>query len=131
MKKFNLEEALQGKPVVTRDGRKVGQLVHFKGIKEVYPVKAVLDGELEEYTAEGNYTTHDSGCNRADLFMESAKREGWVNLYNGPNPEYMYDFKTVPGVHIGTGTWNSEQAAIENADPDKTKIATVHIEWEE
>jgi hypothetical protein len=133
MKKFNIEEALAGKPVVTRDGRKVGQLAHFKGTSTDYPVYAVLDSELEVFTEDGRWTTQDP-ASRHDLFMESAKREGWVNIYDSPNSDFPHYTGNpgnggTAGKHSGETVWTTAEAAIKHAW--KGRIATVHIEWEE
>ena len=44
MKPFNLEAALRGEKVVTRDGREVTQLVKFKGTHKSQELFGVVDG---------------------------------------------------------------------------------------
>lgn len=67
MKKFNLQEALEGKSVVTRLGDSVSRLIDF-GTDEYFPIYGVVDGTVESWTKEGYYTKGtDSGH---DLFME-------------------------------------------------------------
>lgn len=84
MKKFNLEEALAGKPVITRDGKEATQLVLFKTVG-VYPLLCVADEELLSYTKEGNHVM--SGTESSyDLFMKPTKKSGWtavIRLANG------------------------------------------------
>lgn len=132
MKKFNLEEALQGKPVVTRDGRKVSQLVHFKDVYEEYSVYAVLAGELEKYTKEGKFLESASGPHSYDLFMESAKREGWVNIYDtglaGTNRVNL-QIGGITTVHSSECVYRTHDTAVAGAEAGL--IATVRIEWEE
>lgn len=79
MKPFNLQEALAGKPVVTRDGRKVTEIYHFKTGTSVYSVHACIDGCIREYTQRGTYYETGNGSD-FDLFMEEPVVEGWVNI---------------------------------------------------
>ena len=44
MKPFNLEAALRGEKVVTRDGREVTQLVKFKGVIPPQTLMGVVEG---------------------------------------------------------------------------------------
>ena len=53
MKPFNLQEALAGKPVVTRDGRKVEQLFYFDKAENEFKLRAVVDGSITAYTIMG------------------------------------------------------------------------------
>ena len=72
MKPFNLEQALKGKPVVTRDGRKVTDIIVDERDGR-YPIYAHVyeDGKLFEtltYTIKGEFW-FEGRENRADLFM--------------------------------------------------------------
>ena len=83
MKAFDLEKALAGEPVVTRDGKPVTYIHYFKtaygasifGIIDEYPQIFREDGAIASGFVHEN-----------DLFMAEkpkAKKEGWVNLsYN-------------------------------------------------
>ena len=88
MKPFNLEEALAGKPVVTRDGLKVTEIYHFKTGTSAYSVHACIDGRIKEYTQRGTYYEKLNGSD-FDLFMEEPIIEGWVNVYC-VNDNYIY-----------------------------------------
>lgn len=84
MKAFNLEQALAGKPVVTRDGQSVTQLVLFKNINSPYPLHGVRlygvgPGDVNAWSIEGKHYTIGSHSN--DLFMTPEKKEGWINIY--------------------------------------------------
>lgn len=81
MKPFNLEEALAGKPVVTRDGRKVTEIYHFKTASDEtkYVLYAVIEGAIHTYLLNGFYMSR--GINDTDLFMEERLIECWVSLY--------------------------------------------------
>lgn len=108
MKPFNLERALAGAPVVTRDGRKVEQLVCFLGIKEERCVYGVIDKCLYAFTMNGSL----SGCGKTDcdLFMAPKKRTVWINLYE----------ETAHSSRVGW-YYNSEAEANEspNTEPDR------------
>jgi hypothetical protein len=73
MKPFNLEQALKGKPVVTRDGRKVTD-VKIDSPGEIITAKLVLRGSGNEvtltFTIEGRYYG-DNTEDAKDLFMAS------------------------------------------------------------
>lgn len=79
---FDLQKALAGHPVVTRDGRKVIRIAHFPEAS-LYPVAALIDkqdGPLT-FTESGNRICclHD----HFDLFLEvkTVKRWGRVAKY--------------------------------------------------
>jgi hypothetical protein len=79
MKKFDLQKALAGEPVVTRTGLKIQQLNYFdfEGILE--PIVCKIEGieSIYHFYKDGKYFNnlmHDK-----DLFM--AGPEKWVNIY--------------------------------------------------
>lgn len=82
MKPFNLEKALAGAPVVTRDGREVTHLYLFpvEGLK--YPLYGVIWNErggksVTSFTRNGlEYA--ESEHNDSDLFMKTVKKVGYV-----------------------------------------------------
>jgi len=85
LKPFNLEEALAGKPVQTRDGGEVTQLTLFK-TNAIYPLLAVVDGIIKTYTDAGTLTVKTPSD--YDLFMKAEMVEAWVNVYGGANPHF-------------------------------------------
>lgn len=86
MKPFDLEKALAGDPVVTRDGREVTQ-IHLFDTTAKHRLFGVLFGEVEAFSIDGRYW--DNGDSEADLFMAPKKRTVWVNLYaHRPNAFY-------------------------------------------
>ena len=87
MKKFNLEEALSGKPVVTRDGREVSYLTLFNSDIENLPLVGLVDGFIRTYTKDGKFFS-DKRCADLDLFMASEKVTKWVNVF--PNKDGRY-----------------------------------------
>lgn len=82
MKPFNLEEAIQGKPLVTRDGRKVLDFHYFKNADVAYPVIAVIEGRgsLVEYKANGVFTMHKPDSPN-DLFMYEEPKSYYTNIH--------------------------------------------------
>ena len=81
MKPFNLQEALAGKPVVTRDGRKVTQLHLFECDAKV-PLFGFVENStcIYQFRKDGQWISEPSGLN---LFMASTEKTVWVNLYHG------------------------------------------------
>lgn len=78
MKPFNLERALAGDPVMTRDGRPVTQLTFFKDAMGD-TIAGILEGYIELWREDGYYHTMDRGDK--DLFMAPKTKEGWINIY--------------------------------------------------
>ncbi len=74
---FDLEKALAGKKVVTRDGREVTELHLFNNTKSMYQLLGCLDGMLDSWT--------DAGC---------SGRDSTSDLFMG------YNIKTVNGFEI-------------------------------
>lgn len=68
MKPFNLEKALAGEPVITRNGRRVLRIAHFPECGEHDRVVAAIEGEGDVYTfyENGNFVNEE---NEIDLFM--------------------------------------------------------------
>jgi hypothetical protein len=80
MKEFNLERALAGEPVITRDGRPVTQLTLFE-IGGNFPLKGVVDRNFGTFTKTGSF--HENRENHPwDLFMAPEKKFIWVNIYD-------------------------------------------------
>lgn len=100
MKPFNLERALAGDPVVTRDGEPVTQLTQFIGLDSEEALFGVQDKKVRRWFLDGKYIADD--YSRLDLFMAPVKREGWLivrspdedgirqtsDLY--PSPDILY-----------------------------------------
>jgi len=80
MEKFNLERALTGEPVVTRDGREVTEIHFFKTYQGDYPLIAVIDENQEAFTKDGFFASSREEC-ESDLFMKPKVVEGWFNVY--------------------------------------------------
>lgn len=79
MKPFNLERALAGDPVCTRDRRKVLQLFYADKAMDHSQVLAVLDSKIVNcYFKNGSYYENGEECAN-DLFMaEKPKKKLWI-----------------------------------------------------
>lgn len=66
MKPFDLEKALSGAPVITRDGREVTQLTKFD-ITVGIALVGVLNGGVKRWYGDGRYVSDRDFC--IDLFM--------------------------------------------------------------
>ena len=115
MKPFNLEEALAGKPVVTREGKKVTELYLFKTANSNYPLRVCIDKDIKDYTDRGTYYAKDT-TSEHDLFMEVPIIEGWVNVY--------YDKKLA----IGGTVFSSKEGAILYGKNNPIYIKTIKID---
>lgn len=115
MKKFNLKEALAGKPVVTRSGRKVVDLHCFKAVQVTYPLFFQLRDGNSIFTAKenGSYCNSES---KLDLFMAAEQKTGYANLYKDGE----------------LGLLCSSRAKVNKArDITRNLTAVVTIKWEE
>jgi hypothetical protein len=78
MKPFNLEKALAGEPVVTRDGRKIKDLHFFHTLTRDCKLYGVINNSVMAWTNEGHWLS--TGQEQPeDLFMEEPEK--WVNVY--------------------------------------------------
>lgn len=82
MIEFNLEAALAGKPVVTRDGREVSEIHYFKTATS-YSIACIVDNCVETFTTKGTYNKYETSG--FDLFMKSEIRTYWANVYADPD----------------------------------------------
>lgn len=80
---FDLEKALAGDQVVTRDGREVSQVTLFE-CEEQFPIRAVINGEIEAFTKTGEYFATGESYD-LDLFMKPKTRI--INGFEVPAPE--------------------------------------------
>ena len=124
MEQFSLDKYLKNlnRKVITRDGRSV-RIVCTNRLDENYPVIAlVTDGCAERcysYTTFGKLYAYQNRDCELDLFFAPEKKEKWVNVYEDSNGRNW----------LGENLYDTEKAA--KADPSKSRVATVKIEWEE
>jgi len=91
MKPFNLEKALAGEPVVTRDGTKVTEIHNFSTRHGEMTVFAIIEGSFLTFSKSGKHysTIVDS---EFDLFM--ADTEKWVNVYYNKEKDLAFCSET-------------------------------------
>jgi len=121
LKPFDLEAALRGEPVVTRDGREVKIAGVNLGAKDLYKVVGWLDGITAGWCIDGKtYLDYEDST---DLFMatKTVKKEGWVNLYKSNISDLMAST---------SHAYKTEEEAKDNA-VKRYYITTIKIEWEE
>jgi hypothetical protein len=124
MKPFNLEAALAGEPVVTRNGRPVKIAGYNEGLGSLI---GWVDDRPKEWDKDGIWNTIFEIGGRHDLFMaenQKVKIEGWVNVYS--NTERVCDDSFVAAT---SHAYKSKKEAKRFASP--SCIDTVKIEWEE
>lgn len=124
MKQFDLKEYLKdlNKKVVTRDGRDV-RIICTNKLDKFYPIIALVNYDGVEdcygYTVCGKINIYqDIDCD-LDLLFVPEKKEKWVNVYEDSNGRNW----------LGENLYDTEKAA--KADPSKSRVAIVKIEWEE
>lgn len=125
LKPFSLELAKQGKPVCTRNGRKVRIIAFDSKHDSQRPIIALITDNnrefLYEYTIDGkddfayrNYT------GTSDLMMLPEKKEMWINIYKGTT-----------GPAPGGCFYNTKEEAKDVSKYDKNYITTAKVCWEE
>ena len=128
LKEFNLEAAKSGKPVCTRDGRKV-RIISCSLMNKNFPIAAIVEGEEEnvyQFEANGVCDEHDENL---DLMMLPEKKEGWINIYDADTT-----FRYVDGRVYETKDEAVQEAKEEIAKELREKneyIDTIRVEWEE
>jgi hypothetical protein len=100
MKPFNLEAALAGAKVVTRDGSEVTELTLFDIAKDGYVLFGVLESQVHSWLINGRYFRVDEAT--SDLFM-------------APNIQSFWVARVGKGVRLGTYPTKKE---CQNANPD-------------
>ena len=122
LKPFDIQKAIEGKPVCTRDGRKARVICfdrvtnstnEYTGHLIVLVTNPNGDEQSFYYTEKGNLAGEDEYDNQKwDLMMLPKKKEGWVNVYK----DSVYDTK---------------DEAIDATYEGRGYIDTVKINWEE
>lgn len=111
MKEFDINLAKQGKPVCTRDGRKVRIICFDRGINK--PIVALIECGNSEEVLQCYYDNGRCCCDVTsdyDLMMLPDKKERWINVYN----ERCYE---------------SKEEAIRHIAPGTHYIDTIRVEW--
>ena len=79
MKAFDIQKALDGADVITRDGREVYQLTWFDCANK-HCVHGVIDNWIFTWTIEGKFMGNGDEHDK-DLFMSPAVHHRWVPQY--------------------------------------------------
>lgn len=119
MKPFNLQEAKDGKPLLTRKGRPV-KFVAYEPEAVLYEriIGLYLDNKtIGVWTETGTVAEYERSY---DLFMAPIKREGWAAIYNMHGP--------LAGKQANAYIYPTEEAAKEY---EAKANAYVKMEWEE
>lgn len=112
-KPFDLQKALAGEPVVTRDGRPVKIAGYNPDAGKTCQICGWVNGDAKYWCADGLWMPRQT--HYLDLFMatKTVKKEGWINIY---------------ACRV-TGWWSTKEAADRVASD--RRIACIRIEWEE
>lgn len=123
MKQFDLEKAIAGEPVVTRNGSPV-RILCTDRVGDQYPIVALIRDDnydtIVSYTKEGFIHLDKEAAN--DLFMAPKKKDGWINIcITEDGYADMYD----------TTIYVSKEKALQNRDTTEEYVCTTKVEWEE
>ena len=122
MKPFNLEEYLANpnRKVITRDGRNVR--ISCTDAKGDCPIVGLVDCNDTEiplvFTEKGRIGVNCCD-DPMDLFFDSEKHEGWVNIYEYGRGKYI----------TSEIVYTKKEDAI--MGKNKSYLTTIKIEWEE
>ena len=139
MKPFNLKTYLENpsRKVITRDGRPVrivstnANLFSPGPDATIYPVVALItvssanrgkrpnEEILNCYNADGNIIPGRN--DRSDLFFETVKVSGWVNIYTSK----------MSGEATTGSICKTKEEALSLIDGRDNYLDTIYIEWEE
>ena len=138
MKPFNLKTYLENpsRKIVTRDGYPVRIICtdanilykDFTNEYNLYPIVALVKKHLKDcnkdrdevlsYTNDG--LEHSGKISGDDLFFETVKVSGWINIYTSKNY----------GETTGS-ICKTKEEALSLIDGKDNYLDTIHIEWEE
>jgi hypothetical protein len=123
-KPFNLYEALNGKPVVNGYGKSITGIVYIPE-GATYKVVGVDRGVIITYTESGVFNPYDP-LSKANLFMETTKREGFVNVWRNEEPGGVIHAT----VHISLAQAEAERVTSCSGKA-KTLVARLPFTWDE
>lgn len=101
--------------IVTRDGRRVTQIVKFD-LKNEYdqPICGVIDGQVQFWYENGVYMVGGQ-VSSTDLFIEAELKQCWINVHDAPFGLYI------------SKPFSSKEIAISEIDNLVTYIKTIPI----
>jgi hypothetical protein len=114
MKPFDLQKALAGEPVVTKNGQSVSQLTLFSLTKDDYCIYGVIEGRIQRWTLIGQY---DFNHKNHDLDLFIGEREQWVNIHFNAKPQRFF----------GGLIYESEADALKDKDKMPNYQATIKV----
>ena len=127
MKKFDLEKALAGHPLITRDGRKVLDFHYFKVMTQYrFPIYAAIEniGGSYPYFTQFNIEGYEHSSieeSQNDLFLASTKKTYWMNIYKDSNGNII----------TGEILYSTMEEASQGGKYRHEKIKTLSFEVEE
>jgi len=120
MKPFDLQKALAGEPVVTRNGDKVIELKHYTSAhQDDYCISGIIisynSSFVETFLINGQLVKNMTSCGN-DLLM--AEPETWINVYYSKIQDKIWN----------SVKYNSEEEAKENiVTTNSSYLTTVQI----
>jgi hypothetical protein len=94
MKPFDLNAALNGAKVVTRDGREVKQLTLFSALDESQPVVGICNHQIEHWDRDGRYHVNTWEETIYDLFMADVDEAPQITTLEGFLEAYYPNYYT-------------------------------------
>ena len=88
MKPFNLKEALAGKPVVMRNGKKVDTIYYLKEKQGQQVAVFIEDDKIETWHNENGSFFYDNNISEYDLFMYEEPVKLFLNIYKSNTGRY-------------------------------------------
>jgi hypothetical protein len=119
LKEFNLEKALSGTKVYTRNGRQVTEIYQFKTKRGANTVVGVIDGCLYEWHESGVWDS--TGKTTYDLFIVPEVVCKYQNVYFNPKQNEMW---------MGGQLHDEEKDAVKAAGSSEYYIKTIKITHE-
>jgi hypothetical protein len=96
LEKFDLEKALNGAKVVTRDGKEVKQLTYFDlSDDHKYHLYGVVGKSIRCWTITGQYEPSDDNYD-LDLFLAVEPKRIWVNVLQYANGDLWVGSECFP-----------------------------------
>jgi hypothetical protein len=93
LEKFDLEKALNGAKVVTRDGKEVKELKKFEGL-QIHILVGLIDGDVHCWNEDGRPHNDYSGV--YDLFIAVETKRVYVNVLQYANGDLWVGSECFP-----------------------------------
>lgn len=119
MSSFDLERALHGAQVSTKNGQEVHDLRVLESIEGEFKVVGTINGEACWWTKEGMSI---SEFDYMDLVMTPQSCVGWVNVHRTPK---------TGKVHFGSMVYTNIFDAERDGPRFGNYVCTTVVEWEE